>query len=114
MRHLRTGGALVVLILWVAAVDGLGNMYTTLEPMSIDDALETVCWKEKISAGYVTGKTFELLLGPAVLHGEIDQSIPHLKDTLGSKTYKEVGGVFHELLCPSASLSDCCPFPPNP
>lgn len=67
-----------------------GTMYVSPSPMSLSAAIAEVCWRDESSAGYIAGKTFEIIFGPAVLKGEVDAGIPYLEDVRVVRSHAQV------------------------
>jgi hypothetical protein len=72
----------------LAATEGM--MYSSGDPIGLENAKADVCWSQDLSAAYVTGKAFEIFLGPSVLTGKVDESIPYVQDVRVARTYAEV------------------------
>ena len=71
-----------------ATVEGM--MYRSGDPIGLEDAKADVCWSHHLSAAYVTGKAFEIFLGPSVLTGKVDDSIPYVQDVRVARIYARV------------------------
>lgn len=76
-----------------------GAMYSSGEPIGLEAAKDDVCWSEGLSAAYVTGKAFEIFMGPSVLAGRVDKSIPYMQDVRISRTYSQVMPTSLLMLC---------------
>ena len=87
----REGAILLVVRLCFGALAATeGMMYRSGDPIGLEDAKADVCWSQDLSAAYVTGKAFEIFLGPSVLTGKVDVSIPYVLDVRLARTYARV------------------------
>ena len=107
MRQGGPNGMLGAVLLLLGAL--VGGAVGTEQEKSLAHVISTVCKGEPLPLAYVVGRTYETMLGAAVMHLPVAPNVPFLAETLLNRSYDMKGNIGDDRFpCAPRPLLACC------